>query len=122
MQFKGNTFPLLPPLDNSPETRAKVKFVQDTSKYWYKPEISREQGELGTALLVWWPIGRHHGLPRTMSALGKNSFLHSGGGGHREEAGLRVRKEKKHFPWKGVGLLEADPWSGQAKSRLSQAK
>uniref|UniRef100_G3TYZ6 Tensin 1 n=1 Tax=Loxodonta africana TaxID=9785 RepID=G3TYZ6_LOXAF len=28
---------------NSPETRAKVKFVQDTSKYWYKPEISREQ-------------------------------------------------------------------------------
>ncbi|KAL1770535.1 tensin-1 isoform X2 [Sigmodon hispidus] len=29
--------------DNSPETRARVKFVQDTSKYWYKPEISREQ-------------------------------------------------------------------------------
>ncbi|XP_056664013.1 tensin-1 isoform X2 [Monodelphis domestica] len=29
--------------DNSPETRANVKFVQDTSKYWYKPEISREQ-------------------------------------------------------------------------------
>ncbi|XP_054685329.1 tensin-1 isoform X15 [Grus americana] len=29
--------------DISPETRAKVKFVQDTSKYWYKPEISREQ-------------------------------------------------------------------------------
>ncbi|XP_058520970.1 tensin-1 isoform X1 [Ochotona princeps] len=29
--------------DNSPETRAKVKFVQDTSKYWYKPDISREQ-------------------------------------------------------------------------------
>lgn len=29
--------------DNSPEIRAKVKFVQDTSKYWYKPEISREQ-------------------------------------------------------------------------------
>ncbi|XP_009708775.1 PREDICTED: tensin-like, partial [Cariama cristata] len=27
----------------SPETRANVKFVQDTSKYWYKPEISREQ-------------------------------------------------------------------------------
>lgn len=22
-----------------------VKFVQDTSKYWYKPDISREQGE-----------------------------------------------------------------------------
>ncbi|XP_044887881.1 tensin-1 isoform X10 [Mauremys mutica] len=29
--------------DSSPETRASVKFVQDTSKYWYKPEISREQ-------------------------------------------------------------------------------
>ncbi|XP_064517327.1 tensin-1 isoform X18 [Pseudopipra pipra] len=29
--------------DNSPETRANVKFVQDTSKYWYKPDISREQ-------------------------------------------------------------------------------
>ncbi|KAG8125238.1 hypothetical protein E2320_020548 [Naja naja] len=29
--------------NSSPETRANVKFVQDTSKYWYKPEISREQ-------------------------------------------------------------------------------
>ncbi|XP_069838420.1 tensin-1 isoform X2 [Dendropsophus ebraccatus] len=29
--------------DGSPETRANVKFVQDTSKYWYKPEISRDQ-------------------------------------------------------------------------------
>ncbi|XP_052530736.1 tensin-1 isoform X9 [Tympanuchus pallidicinctus] len=29
--------------DVSPETRANVKFVQDTSKYWYKPDISREQ-------------------------------------------------------------------------------
>ncbi|KAM6269189.1 tensin-1 isoform 9-T10 [Porphyrio hochstetteri] len=29
--------------DISPETRANVRFVQDTSKYWYKPEISREQ-------------------------------------------------------------------------------
>ncbi|XP_066431647.1 tensin-1 isoform X9 [Eleutherodactylus coqui] len=29
--------------DSSPETRANVKFVQDTSKYWYKPEISRDQ-------------------------------------------------------------------------------
>ncbi|XP_067385564.1 tensin-1 isoform X5 [Emydura macquarii macquarii] len=29
--------------DSSPETRANVKFVQDTSKYWYKAEISREQ-------------------------------------------------------------------------------
>ncbi|XP_062389588.1 tensin-1 [Sardina pilchardus] len=29
--------------DGSPETRLNVKFVQDTSKYWYKPDISREQ-------------------------------------------------------------------------------
>uniref|UniRef100_A0A4W3J477 Tensin 1 n=1 Tax=Callorhinchus milii TaxID=7868 RepID=A0A4W3J477_CALMI len=29
--------------DGSPETRAQVKFVQDTSKYWYKADISREQ-------------------------------------------------------------------------------
>ncbi|OCT60951.1 tensin isoform X5 [Xenopus laevis] len=29
--------------DSSPETRAHVKFVQDTSKYWYKPDISRDQ-------------------------------------------------------------------------------
>ncbi|KAG7258070.1 LOW QUALITY PROTEIN: hypothetical protein CRUP_018875, partial [Coryphaenoides rupestris] len=27
----------------TPETRLNVKFVQDTSKFWYKPEISREQ-------------------------------------------------------------------------------
>lgn len=38
--------PFLPfPADISPETRANVKFVQDTSKYWYKPDISREQGK-----------------------------------------------------------------------------
>ncbi|XP_075173171.1 tensin-1 isoform X9 [Anomaloglossus baeobatrachus] len=29
--------------EGSPEIRANVKFVQDTSKYWYKPEISRDQ-------------------------------------------------------------------------------
>lgn len=27
-----------------------MKFVQDTSKYWYKPEISREQGECWVVL------------------------------------------------------------------------
>uniref|UniRef100_UPI00398ED302 tensin-1-like isoform X2 n=1 Tax=Pristiophorus japonicus TaxID=55135 RepID=UPI00398ED302 len=36
-------FSKLPLHDGSPETRANVKFVQDTSKYWYKPDISREQ-------------------------------------------------------------------------------
>ncbi|XP_059418481.1 tensin-1 isoform X3 [Carassius carassius] len=29
--------------DGSPETSLHVKFVQDTSKFWYKPEISRDQ-------------------------------------------------------------------------------
>lgn len=32
--------------DGSPESRLNVKFVQDTSKFWYKPDISREQGEM----------------------------------------------------------------------------
>ncbi|XP_055360893.1 tensin-1 isoform X7 [Betta splendens] len=29
--------------DGSPDNKLNVKFVQDTTKYWYKPEISREQ-------------------------------------------------------------------------------
>uniref|UniRef100_A0A673GV70 Tensin-1-like n=1 Tax=Sinocyclocheilus rhinocerous TaxID=307959 RepID=A0A673GV70_9TELE len=29
--------------DGSPETRLNVKFVQDTSKFWYRPDISRDQ-------------------------------------------------------------------------------
>ncbi|XP_019724799.1 tensin-1-like, partial [Hippocampus comes] len=29
--------------DGGPESRLNVKFVQDTSKFWYKPDISREQ-------------------------------------------------------------------------------
>lgn len=28
-----------------PETRVSAKFVQDTSKFWYKPGISRDQGK-----------------------------------------------------------------------------
>lgn len=28
-----------------PENRLSSKFVQDSSKYWYKPGISRDQGE-----------------------------------------------------------------------------
>lgn len=27
-----------------------VKFVQDTSKFWYKPDISRDQGECPAAI------------------------------------------------------------------------
>uniref|UniRef100_A0A8C6UZS9 Tensin 1b n=1 Tax=Neogobius melanostomus TaxID=47308 RepID=A0A8C6UZS9_9GOBI len=29
--------------DGSPESRLNVKFVQDTTKFWYKPDISRDQ-------------------------------------------------------------------------------
>ncbi|XP_062862640.1 tensin-1 isoform X4 [Trichomycterus rosablanca] len=29
--------------DGNPETRMNVKFVQDTSRFWYKPDISRDQ-------------------------------------------------------------------------------
>ncbi|XP_062258288.1 tensin-1 isoform X3 [Platichthys flesus] len=29
--------------DGNPDSRLNVKFVQDTSKFWYKPDISREQ-------------------------------------------------------------------------------
>ncbi|XP_077055294.1 tensin-1 isoform X1 [Siphateles boraxobius] len=29
--------------DGPPDIRLNIRFVQDTSKYWYKPEISREQ-------------------------------------------------------------------------------
>ncbi|XP_026152250.1 tensin-1 isoform X5 [Mastacembelus armatus] len=29
--------------DGSPESKLNVKFVQDTTKFWYKPDISREQ-------------------------------------------------------------------------------
>lgn len=31
--------------DGYPDIKMNVKFVQDTSKYWYKPDITREQGE-----------------------------------------------------------------------------
>lgn len=28
------------------ESQSNVKFVQDTSKFWYKPHLSRDQGEM----------------------------------------------------------------------------
>lgn len=34
--------------DGYPDIKMNVKFVQDTSKYWYKPDISREQGDSQT--------------------------------------------------------------------------
>lgn len=34
--------------DGYPDIKMNVKFVQDTSKFWYKPDISREQGETRT--------------------------------------------------------------------------
>lgn len=30
--------------ENTTDKHVTVKFVQDTSKFWYKPDISREQG------------------------------------------------------------------------------
>lgn len=39
--------------DGSPDSRLNVKFVQDTSKFWYKPDISREQGEM---LRIYFPL------------------------------------------------------------------
>lgn len=41
--------------DGSPESRLNVKFVQDTSKFWYKPEISREQGKTLQDFVLNWP-------------------------------------------------------------------
>lgn len=42
--------------DGSPESRLNVKFVQDTSKFWYKPDISREQGEMLKKCFLYWPL------------------------------------------------------------------
>lgn len=40
---QAQSFPALePPLQ---ESQSNVKFVQDTSKFWYKPHLSRDQGE-----------------------------------------------------------------------------
>lgn len=33
-------------------SRVSVKFVQDSSRFWYKPGISREQGETATLELI----------------------------------------------------------------------
>ena len=71
METHNTFFPSPSPLDNSPETRAKVKFVQDTSKYWYKPEISREQGKCWVAPKVLGSIRGHSWLLPTLSSLGK---------------------------------------------------
>lgn len=35
-----------------------VKFVQDTSKFWYKPEISRDQGKSQSTERDFTPSGR----------------------------------------------------------------
>lgn len=46
-------------IDGSPETRLNVKFVQDTTKFWYKPDISREQGKvLACVFLRVWSMFR----------------------------------------------------------------
>lgn len=40
---QAQSLPVLePPMQ---ESQSNVKFVQDTSKFWYKPHLSRDQGE-----------------------------------------------------------------------------
>lgn len=40
---QARSLPVLePPMQ---ESQSNVKFVQDTSKFWYKPHLSRDQGE-----------------------------------------------------------------------------
>lgn len=39
------SFALVTDVSSPSDKHVTVKFVQDTSKFWYKPEISREQGE-----------------------------------------------------------------------------
>ncbi|MEQ2168316.1 hypothetical protein GOODEAATRI_013058 [Goodea atripinnis] len=43
---KGSHASFIFTADGSPESKLNVKFVQDTTKFWYKPDISREQGKL----------------------------------------------------------------------------
>lgn len=39
-----------------PENRVSAKFVQDTSKFWYKPGISRDQGKAEQASILYSSI------------------------------------------------------------------
>ncbi|XP_051553185.1 tensin-3-like, partial [Myxocyprinus asiaticus] len=43
LQAKGNNISSLPLPDVLSSKQLMVKFVQDTSKYWYKPDIARDQ-------------------------------------------------------------------------------
>lgn len=45
--FSPNVGEIAPPAGlNDDINRVSVKFVQDSSRFWYKPAISREQGKL----------------------------------------------------------------------------
>lgn len=37
------------------ENQSNVKFVQDTSKFWYKPHLSRDQGKKPESVHVFIP-------------------------------------------------------------------
>lgn len=48
IKLKTNILSCFVQADVYPDIKMNVKFVQDTSKFWYKPDISREQGTWGS--------------------------------------------------------------------------
>lgn len=55
-------------------SRVSVKFVQDSSRFWYKPGISREQGEKTTVLM---PSNHYPALLLIALDLCVNRFAHA---------------------------------------------
>ena len=58
------------------ESQSNVKFVQDTSKFWYKPHLSRDQGEKPACPHPLRAFGSASGLCHLVSGppLGQASF------------------------------------------------
>lgn len=46
VQFTNET------LRGSDQSQMTAKFVKDTSKYWYKPHLAREEGELSITYII----------------------------------------------------------------------
>lgn len=79
--------------DNAGDKHVSVNFVQDTSKFWYKADISREQGV--------WARGDPGGeRPRLGTSLG-----HGLGQGLRFVTCL-CRKRTSRFLWQKLGVNE----------------